>query len=190
MSPRDRVRGRSDAVDQVGPADELGDEARPRAVEELLSRADLGHAPLLEHRHAVRNDHGLGLVVGDIERGDREQLVQAPNLKTHFFSEVCVEVAQWLVEEQDLGLHHQRPRDGDTLLLAAGQLAGIAGAVALELDRLQDVVHSPVPVDLRRPGEAQPVRDVLIHRHVRPQSVALEDHGHSPSLGWDHRRRR
>jgi hypothetical protein len=39
-------------------------------------------------------------------------------------AELGVQVRQGLVEQQDFGMDHQRPRQGHALLLAAGQLAG------------------------------------------------------------------
>src|SRR5262249_3708455 len=47
----------------VGLADELGDEARPRPVEDLLGRAELDDAPLMHDGDAVGGNHRLGLIV-------------------------------------------------------------------------------------------------------------------------------
>ena len=44
----------------------------------------------------------------------------------HFADQLRVERRGDLVEQQDLGLHRDRARDADALLLAAGQL-GTAG---------------------------------------------------------------
>lgn len=43
----------------------------------------------------------------------------------HLAHDLGVEGARRLVEEHDLGLHAKRPRDGDTLLLPAGEAAGV-----------------------------------------------------------------
>src|SRR5207244_11133943 len=48
------------------------------------------------------DDHRLRLVVRDVEGRDREGLVEPADLEAHFFSQVCIEVAQRLVEEQNL----------------------------------------------------------------------------------------
>ena len=92
-----------------------------------------------------------------------------------------VEVAGGLVGDQDPGVVHQRPRDGDALALAAGELVGAV---------LEAVVHAELAEHLRRPlaqlaplGPEVPPR-VLDHRReqgvlhdvqFRQQVVELED---------------
>ena len=74
------------AVDQVGPADELGDEACARAPEEILGAPDLHDPAAMQNRDAIGDDHGFRLVVGDVEGRDAEGLVQPTDLETHFLA--------------------------------------------------------------------------------------------------------
>jgi hypothetical protein len=46
-----------------------------------------------------------------------------------------VEVAEWLVEQQQLGPAHQGAGEGDALLLAARQLGGLPVGVRLHADQ-------------------------------------------------------
>src|SRR5262245_1870470 len=78
-------------VDQVGLPDELGDEARAWRLEQLLRGADLDDAAVLQHGHAIRDDHGLGLIMGDVERGDPERLVETADFESHLLAEIRVE---------------------------------------------------------------------------------------------------
>ena len=64
--------------------------------------------------------------MGDVDRGVAVLVVQAADLEAHLLAQVGVEIGQRLVEQQRLGLDHQRARQRHALLLAAGQLAGIA----------------------------------------------------------------
>ena len=64
--------------------------------------------------------------MGDVDRGVAEGVVQAAHLEAHLLAQIGVEVGQRLVEQQRLGLDDQRAGERDALLLAAGQLAGIA----------------------------------------------------------------
>ena len=48
-------------------------------------------------------------------------LLQRAELIAHLRAQPCVEIAERLVEQQDLRLEHQRTRDRDALLLAARQ---------------------------------------------------------------------
>ena len=92
-------------------------------------------AAVVHHHDAVGGDHRLGLVVRDVDRGVAELVVQAADLEAHLLAQVGVEVGQRLVEQQHLRLDHQRARQRHALLLAAGQLAGIALGQRLELRR-------------------------------------------------------
>jgi hypothetical protein len=127
--------------------------------------------------------------VGDVEGGDGEALVQATDLEAHLLAQARVEVGERLVEQQDLGLHHEGPRHRHPLLLAPRELARIARAVAGELHHLEHLLDLALAVAARDPREPQAVGHVLRHRHVRPERVALEDHRHAPPLGRDHERR-
>src|SRR3546814_8555554 len=60
----------------VGVADEAGDEAAGRMMVELLRRPDLLEPAAVHHRHPVRHDQRLGLVVGDVDEGRVELVLQ------------------------------------------------------------------------------------------------------------------
>ena len=116
--------------------------------------------------------------------------MEAPDLEAHLLAQVRIEIGERLVEEKHLGLDHHRAREGHALLLAAGELGGIA---LLELVEMNDRKHAPDPLgDLgpRQLAHAQPEGDVLGDRHVRPDRVALEYHRHAPALRGENRTRR
>ena len=50
-------------------------------------------------------------------------LVQALDLELHLLAQLLVERAERLVHQHELGLEHQRARQGDALLLAAARAA-------------------------------------------------------------------
>ena len=70
-------------------------------------RADLHESAAIEHGDPVGGRHRFGLIVGDIDRGDFEFLVQPANLEAHLFAQVRVQIAQRLVHQKNLRLHHQ-----------------------------------------------------------------------------------
>ncbi len=90
-------------------------------------------------------------------------------------------------EQQQLRLHHQRPRERETLLLAARELGRLAVGELLELHRGQDALDlvadlfpgSLAVADLQRKGR------VLKHVHVRPDGVGLEHHAEAAPVGRD-----
>ena len=91
---------------------------------DVLRRAALDDLAEIEHRDLVGQRQRLGLVVGDVDGGDAEPLLQALELDPHLLAQLGVEIGQRLVEQQDLRLAHQAAREGEPLLLAAGKLRG------------------------------------------------------------------
>src|SRR5207245_7142002 len=137
------------AISEVGLTDESGDAPRPRRLEETLRSPALDDAASVEDGDAVRDDHRLPLVVSDVEGRDGEGRVKSTNLEAHFFAKVCIEVAQRLVEEENLRLNHQRPGHRDPLLLATREFPRIARLVAAELDDPQHVLDARLALGLR-----------------------------------------
>ena len=82
-----------------------------------------------------------------------------------------------LVEEHDLRLHGEGPRDRHPLLLAARELSRIRRGLVRDVDLDQEIHRDPLR--LRAGAPACPdrrQRDVLQHGHVRVEVELLEDH--------------
>jgi hypothetical protein len=80
----------------------------------------------MHHHDLVGHGHGLDLVVGDIDGGGLQPLVQRLDLGAHRHAQLGVEVGQRLVEQEHLRIAHDGAAHRDALALAAGQLPGIA----------------------------------------------------------------
>jgi hypothetical protein len=110
-------------VEQVhrGRADEAGDE--DVAGWSYMSRgvAHCWRQAVLEQGDAVTHRHGLGLVVGDVDRGDAEAALQRRDLGAGLHAQLGVEVGQRLVHEEDLGGADDGAAHGDALTLATGE---------------------------------------------------------------------
>ena len=94
-----------------------------RPVIELLRRADLLHHAVAQHDDPVGERQRLVLVVRDVDRGRAERVVDAADLGPHLEAQLGVEVRQRLVHQDERRLDDDGARDGDALLLAAGELA-------------------------------------------------------------------
>ena len=127
---------------------------------DLLRRIELLDDAAVHHRDAVGERQRLDLVVGDVDHGRAELLVQLLELDAQLGAELGVEVGERLVEEEDVDVAHQRPADGDALALAAGQLGGRALQERLDLQELGgaldargDLVACGTPRDLQAEGQ-------------------------------------
>ncbi len=97
-----------------------------RAIVEIERSAHLLDDAVMHDDDLVGHGHGLDLVVGHVDGGGLEALVQFLDLGAHLHAQLGVEVGQRLVEEEHLRIAHDGAAHGDALALAAGELARIA----------------------------------------------------------------
>ena len=150
---------------------------------QLIGCADLLDIAVLHHHDAVGQGHGLGLVVGDVDGGRAGLLVDLGDFIAHGHALLGVQVGKRLVHQEDAHLADDGAADGHALALAAGQRPGQAVQVirqAQDLRRLVDPLFDDLLVHaLKRQAKG----DVVVHRHLGVQGVALEHHGNLPLPG-------
>jgi hypothetical protein len=161
--------------EQVGRPQEPGDIGGGRLLVELGRGADLLDAAAGHHGQAVRHGEGLLLVVGDVDEGDPDRLLERLELDLEGLAELGVQRPEGLVQHQHRRVEDQRPGKGDPLLLAARQLGRPAPLQALELDQSKGLGDPAAGLGLAHVLEAQPKGDVVGHVQEREQGVALED---------------
>ena len=91
-------------------------------------------------------------------------------------SNIRIQGAERFVEQQHLGFVRQSSGNGDALLLAPGQLAGITRVEPLERDQLEQFLAPPPAVGGAHAAHSQREFDVIGNRHVPEQCVVLKDH--------------
>lgn len=131
---------------------------------------------------AVAEDDGAAgvagdvLVVGDEDDGDALLLVELPEEADDLAAGAAVEVASGLVAHEDVGVVDQGPGDGDTLLLTAGELAGMVMQAVGEADERQFVLGALTAL---AKGDAAGVEerelDVFERRSASQQIEILKD---------------
>ena len=92
-----------------------------------------------------------------------------------------VEVARWLVGDENEWVVYQRARECDALLFAARQLAGQGGGLRREPDLRQRARDLAGDVRLRRSDDLERERDVRLGRAVLEQLEVLEDDSEPPA---------
>ena len=122
----DRVSRQVRRIDDVAAADEARHELRVGTFVDLLGRADLLDASGVHDDDAIGHGHRFDLIVRDVDRRVVEFVVQPADFEAHVAAQIGIEIGQWFIEQQDVGLGRQRPRERDALLLTAGQLGRIA----------------------------------------------------------------
>ena len=142
---------------------------------------------LLEHAEvhdgdAIGNRHRFLLVVRDEHGGDADATLDSSELRAHIDAQLSVEVRQRLVQQQDARLEHERACERDALLLPTRELRRVTLAQSRQAHQLQRRFHTPPHLVARPTPHLQPKGDVVEHGHVRPQRVALKNHGRGPAL--------
>src|SRR5262249_52781701 len=94
------------------------DEQSARPGVKVLCRAYLEDAAALDYCDAVGQLKGFLLIVSHQDRGDSELLLDVPKAAPELGSDLDIQGAERLVEQQHAGLVCQRPCECDALLLA------------------------------------------------------------------------
>ena len=101
-----------------GRPEEVRDKQVDRVVVDLQRGSHLIDVPVPHDDDSVGQRHGLFLIVGDVDEGLLQLLVQAVDLGPHLLPELRVQVAQGLIQQKHLRLGDQCPSEGDALRLA------------------------------------------------------------------------
>src|SRR5690606_2579225 len=127
----------SPSGEDIRLSQKVGGEMVCRLIIELRRGAELLDTSAVHQADAIRHGERFLLVMGDIEDGDAELAMNAPDFELHLFAQTLVERAQWLIHEDDAGLIDDRAGNGNALLLAARQFLREAGRKMLELHERQ-----------------------------------------------------
>src|SRR6476620_1019193 len=175
------------ALEDVRDADESRDELRLRMLVDVRRRTDLFDPPLVEDGEPVAHRERLLLVVCHIHECDGEVALQRLEEDLHLLAQLQVERAERLVEEEDGGLVHDRPRERDPLPLAAGELHRLAVAEARQADSLEHSLGPGAAVAAAHSLDSEAVLDVSRDRHVWEERVVPKDRVHGALGGRDAR---
>ncbi|OQA43860.1 MAG: hypothetical protein BWY50_00717 [Spirochaetes bacterium ADurb.Bin315] len=181
---RIRADGRDLQADDVGLSDEIRHEYRLRIAVDLERRPDLFDPTLVHDHDSIRHRQSLRLIVGDIEAGDAEILLNLANLGPHVDSQLRIKVGKGFIHQQEAWLHNDHPSQRDALLLSPAQLIGESMLGLLQPDKTERFPHFGFYLAILLPSRFQPICDVVIHAHMRKQRVGLE---HEPDAPLVHR---
>jgi hypothetical protein len=158
-------------------SDESGGKERGRAGIEFVGRRELFDAAGIEQHDFVGHGHGFDLVVGDVDHGDAQALLQRADLAPHLVAQLGVQVGKRLVHQADRGLADDGPAQCDPLALPPGQLGRLALQQPLQAQQLHRPVQPPTPFGRLELAHLEAEDDVFGHVQMRKQGIGLENHG-------------
>ena len=112
-----------------------------RLAIDLRRPGDLGEVPVRQHGDAVAERHRFLVVLRDVENRRAGGLEQGRQFEAHLVAQLGVDVAQRIIEQQDLRIGHQRAGQRGALLLAVGQFARRVSENMPDLEERGDLLH-------------------------------------------------
>ena len=167
------------AAEEVRLAETEGELGARRVGVESLWGVVLAYLPVVDYRDTVGERERLVLVVGDEQRSRTRLFEHTPDVLAQDRPQARVEGGERLVQQHERRFDGERPGEGYALLLATGELVGIAPFQPAQPDHVQQLAN-PLPAPLT-PGQAE--ADVLFHRQVREQAPVLGHEADTSPIG-------
>ena len=166
-------------------ADKAADKLIGRMCEDLLRCAYLLDKAVFHDNDPVAQRHGLGLIVGHVNKRSVQFTAQRQDLGAHLVSQLCVQIGQRFVHQKNLRLAHDGTADGHALPLTAGERLRLTLQEFSDGKALGRFFDLLVDDGFRIFPQSETVSDVFIHRHMGIQSVILKNHGDIPVFWRD-----
>ena len=97
-------------------------------------------AAILHHRDVVADLRGDTQIMGDEQQRDAEPGLDLVEQFQHLGLHRDIQRRDRLIGDQHVGIERQRPRDGDALALAAGELMRVArDGIGRQIDQLEQI---------------------------------------------------
>lgn len=141
-----------------------------------MGRPDLENPSILHDRNAVPEDHRLGLIVGDVERGGADRRMDTPQMRPHGGAQLRVEARERLVKEENARPRGNRACERHALLLPAAQSIRSTAFEARELHHCEGLADPSSDLRAVKPPHLETEGDVLRGGHVGIQGIVLKDH--------------
>ena len=151
------------------------------ALTRRRSSASAGRTTYSQYSPRYARSAMRGLIVRHVHRGDAERIVQAADLRAHLLAQIGIQVGQRFIQQQHLGFDHDRPRQRDALLLAAGQFRRVTILQMTKPHHVQDMVE-PAAQSLSRQHRRLHQPDRRHDRDERHDAVRAEPARHVDGL--------
>ena len=113
--------------------------------------------------------------MGDVDEGDAKLIFQTDQLVLHVLAQLQIQSAQGLIQKKDLRFIDDGSRDGDPLLLSAGQQRGRAVFVAFQVDQLQRVFDLVINISFGLSLDLLAESNVFSDGHMGEKCVFLKN---------------
>ncbi|MNJ37996.1 hypothetical protein D3C77_328330 [compost metagenome] len=145
-------------------------------VVQLFRGSSLLNDTVLHNNDTVTHRHSLCLVMRYINTSCFETFNQLCNFRTHLTTEFSIQVGKRFVHEEDLWIADNRASQGNPLTLTTGKCLRFTIKQVLDIKNSCSFTYTLVDFFFFHFTKFQTKCHVLIHVHMRIQSVRLENH--------------
>ena len=128
----------------------------------------------MEERDAIGQGKGLGLIVSDVDHGSAGAALEVANDGAELETGGGIKIGEGFIEQEDARAEGESAGKGDALLLAAGELIGIAGGQRSEFEELEEFRNAGCAVVAGSFAEAKAELDVLLDGELGKERGVLE----------------
>ena len=164
------------AADMIARTQQTGDHGCGWPLVACLRCGNLIDFAVIHHNDPVSHGKRLGRVVCNMENRCFQFFEDLRHLRTHFNTQLDVQVTQGFIQQYDGGRHDQSSGNRHTLLLTAGQFRGILLHKTVEMEQIHHFLQFLLLLLLADFPEFQTIKDIFPGGHMRPQREVLEDH--------------
>ena len=152
---------------------------------ELQRFPNLRHTAGVEDHDLVGEGHRFHLIVGDIDHGAAQSLMQTGDFDTHLDAQGGIEVGKRLIQQENAWLCHQRTTNRHALALTAGEGFRFTLQQMGQLQHFRNLSHPLVNQIFFRAGQLQAKRHIFRNGKVGIECIRLEYHPNAAFCRWD-----
>ena len=150
-----------------------------RVLQNLAGLPDFHHAAFVDDRDLVANLLGNSKRMGNDHHGHAHFAVDVAQKVEHLRGRARIKRARGLIAQHHFRIVRQRAGNGNTLLLAAGKLAGIILRLVRQADKLEQLKGARFRLRLLLVAKFEREGDVAQDRALLEQAEILENHANA-----------
>ena len=131
----------------------------------------------------ISESHCLNLIMGHINHGSAQFLVQALNLSAHFITQLRIKIAQGFVKQKQARIADNSATDGNALPLPPRECLRQALQKRRDTEHISGAVHTFVNFLRFKFAGAQTKCNIFKHIEIGVKRIILEYHG-NVAVSW------
>ncbi len=138
---------------------------------------------VVHHSDLVRHCHRLQLVVGDVDCGGTDPVMQLPQFPNHQIAKLGIQRAKRFIHQKAFGPADDRPSERHALAISASQTRYRPVKNMIDLQQPRGLLDARADFRFGNTLREERKPDVLAYIHVRIKRKELEDKSNIPLPG-------